>query len=405
MRDFKYISNNIVGEDFVEMFLYSEIGFGGVDGRQFAHELNYLVNYHEPRPKEIKVRINSVGGSAMDGFSIFSAIYNANKDGKVKVNTYGDGVAASIAGVILLAGAEIFVKDYSRLMLHGVSLLNADGSEVSNISDNDKEAMLAFKGMIKTAFVNNTTVDKEYIEELLTNGRDNWFTATEAAKLGFFKEENIEKTGFEIDLPVDKGAKAIANLAQKIIVNNNKTLKQFKMKKVINLLELHDGASEEVIANAVSLALKNAQTSADALATAKNQLTEKDGVILELQSKIDVANKATALAFVENAIKDGKFTPANETEKTTLVNKAVENIESFKTMVNMMPTKGANVINQLQADGDAEKTLIEKVANRSFRKLEREDASLLKQVKNEAKGLFVKLYNAEYNTQKTEADF
>lgn len=409
MRNLKYAKNRIDSDGFAEMFLYDQIGrdpqtFKGIDGRDFAHELRYLTEYHEPRPKEIKVRINSVGGSVMDGFSIFSAIFNANKAGKVKVNTYGDGVAASIAGLILMAGKDIYMKDYARLMLHGVSLVDENGTEVQ-ASENDKEAMKAFKDMIKQVFVNNTEIPEDQIEELLTNGKDNWFTADEAAEAGFIKKDNIENTGLEIDLPANPNAVIIANRAQKII-NSNNNLKPLQMKTVINLLGLQEGANETVVANAVKIALDNASTAADALLTAQNSITEKDAKIKTLEGEVAKAVITSATTYVENAIKEGKFAPKDDEAKKSLINQFVANPEGFQSMVAMMPTKAANILDQTTtAGGDDVKSLLEKVNNRSLRQLEKEDSALLAQVKNEAKGEFVKMWNAQYGTNKTEADF
>lgn len=405
MKYFKYVSNKQENANFVEMFIYNEIGFDGVDGAQFAHELRYLAQFLEPKPKEIKIRINSVGGSVIDAFSIFSAIYNTNQAGEVEVNTYNDGVAASAAGFILMAGKNIYAKDYSRLMLHGVSFLNEDGTENTSVSDNDKQALTVFKDMIKQVFINNTSVDEGQLEDLLSNNKDNWFSAKEAAIAGFIQEKNIENTGLKLDLPAKHNALIVANMAQKIIKNNSTNLKPLQMKTVINLLKLQEGASEEVIANAVNAALTKAKDSSDALLLAENKITEKDATILELQTKVKAANKATAISFVENAIKEGKFTPKDETEKDALVAQAEANPEGFKTMVNMMPTKAANILDQTKKGGEGVETLIGRIANRSLREIEKAEPSLLVELKNNAKGEFVKLWNAQYGTEKTEADF
>lgn len=403
MKDFKFIQNIDKSNNFAEMYLYDEIGFEGINGRQFAYELKWLEEYHEPKLDEIKVRINSVGGSVMDGFSIFSSIFNANKSGRVEVNTYGDGVAASIAGLILMAGKKIYMKDYARLMLHGVSFVNEDGTPAQGLTEKDVQALSVFKDMIKQVFVNNTDIPEEQIEELLSNGKDNWFTAEEAAKAGFIPMENIENTGLELGLPVENDAIIIANKAQKIINKNN--FKPLQMKKVIALLGLQEGANEAIVANAVQVALDKSKTAETALTEAQNKITEKDAKIQELQTQVEASNKSVANSIVEAAIKDGKFAPKDDAEKQNLVNQALKDVEGFKTMVALMPTKAANIIDQTQAGNEGASTLIERIKNRSFRQLEREDSALLAEIKNSAKGEYVKLYNAQYNTNKTEADF
>lgn len=184
---FKHVGNFADNSDFVEMYLYAPIGGErGIDGQQFAYELNYLANYHEPRPKEIKVRINSPGGDMFQGISIFSAIQNANKAGKVVVNTYNDGVAASMGGIILFAGKNIYVKDYSRIMIHGVIPLDNDGNVVENLSEDDKTMLKNFEGIAVEMISGKTGIAESAVREYMTNGRDNWFSALEGAKLGFY---------------------------------------------------------------------------------------------------------------------------------------------------------------------------------------------------------------------------
>lgn len=407
MNAFKYISNIDKNKDFAEMFIYDEIGYNpntgmGISGRQFAYELKWLADYHEPPLKKIKVRLNTGGGSVMDGFSIFSAIHNINKEGNLDVDTYNDGVAASIGGLILMAGKNRFAKDYSRLMLHGVSILDKDGNARTDISPKELEAMSNFKDMIKQVFVNNTGIPDYQIEDLLTNEKDNWFTAKEAANAGFFPTSNIENTGLELGLPVENDAFVIANKAQKIINNNYKPL---EMRKVIALLNLQDGANEEVVANAVQNALTQAQETKTALTQAQNKAQEQEQEIQRLKTQVEASNKAVATGLVENAIKEGKFTPKDEAEKQSLISNALKDPEAFGNMVNMMPVKAANIINGTQIGKENTDSLISRINNRGLRELEKNDPSLLTELKNSAKDEYVKLYNKQYGTNKTVADF
>ncbi len=62
----------------------------------------------------IKVLINSPGGSVMGGLSIFTALVASEK----KVITQIDGIAASIAAVIFMAGQERYMMEYGLFMIH-----------------------------------------------------------------------------------------------------------------------------------------------------------------------------------------------------------------------------------------------------------------------------------------------
>ena len=57
---------------------------------------------HSDSKKDISLYINSPGGVVMDGYNIYNAILRS----KTPVDTYNVGIAASIAGVIFMAGRK-----------------------------------------------------------------------------------------------------------------------------------------------------------------------------------------------------------------------------------------------------------------------------------------------------------
>ena len=66
---------------------------------------------------DLTVRINSPGGYVMEGLAIFNALAAAKVAGR-KVTVHIDGLAASMASVIAMAGDEIIMADNSLLMIH-----------------------------------------------------------------------------------------------------------------------------------------------------------------------------------------------------------------------------------------------------------------------------------------------
>lgn len=67
--------------------------------------------------KPLNIHINSYGGEVFEGF----AIYNNLKNYAGKKVVYVDGIAASIASVIAMAGDEIYMNKASMLMIHNAS--------------------------------------------------------------------------------------------------------------------------------------------------------------------------------------------------------------------------------------------------------------------------------------------
>ena len=114
-----------------EVLIYEDVGagwFGGVSAKQFADDLKALGNV-----ESIDVRINSYGGDVFDGL----AIYNQLVQHKAKVTTHIDGVAASIASVIAMAGDEILIAESGWLMIH-----DAWGMAVGNAAELRRQADL-----------------------------------------------------------------------------------------------------------------------------------------------------------------------------------------------------------------------------------------------------------------------
>lgn len=97
--------------DEVEVWIYDEIGYWGTTADDFARALSDVT------AKSITLRLNSPGGSVFDGV----AIYNALVQHPATVNVKVDGVAASIASVIAMAGDTVTMGRGTRMMIHNPS--------------------------------------------------------------------------------------------------------------------------------------------------------------------------------------------------------------------------------------------------------------------------------------------
>lgn len=95
-----------------EVKIYGDIGGGwwdeGITAESIANEIDAL------DVDELNVRINSGGGLVFEGI----AIYNAFARHSAHVVMHIDGIAASIASVIAMAGDEIRISEGSHLMIH-----------------------------------------------------------------------------------------------------------------------------------------------------------------------------------------------------------------------------------------------------------------------------------------------
>lgn len=153
-----------------EIWIYDEIGGWGISAKDFIQELNKL------NVQAIDLRINSPGGSVYDGH----AIYNALKRHKAEVTTYVDGLAASIASVIALAGSKVVMAENALFMIHNPwAMCIGDAGEMrktADILDKTRDSIL-------TAYMNKTGMDVAEVTALMD--AETWYNAAEAKAAGF----------------------------------------------------------------------------------------------------------------------------------------------------------------------------------------------------------------------------
>ena len=132
--------------------------------------------YEDPK-KDIKLYINSPGGSVYDGLAIIDTINFIEPD----VQTIGIGLQASMGAMLLASGAKgkRFALPNSRIMIHQPS----SGTE-GKITDQEimlKEGIFLKKRLIEI-MSKNTGQKPEKIEKDMD--RDNWMSAEEALEYG-----------------------------------------------------------------------------------------------------------------------------------------------------------------------------------------------------------------------------
>jgi ATP-dependent protease ClpP protease subunit len=163
------------GERSAEVYLYEEIGrmFGGLTSKSFAEELNAL-----GAVDEITLRINSMGGSVFDGFTIHSLLKNHAAKVTVKV----DGIAASIASLIAMAGDEIQISENGFFMIHEPwTIISGTAKELREEADTlDK-----FQSQGNQAYASRSGLPESEILAMMADGKETWLNATESVSKGF----------------------------------------------------------------------------------------------------------------------------------------------------------------------------------------------------------------------------
>lgn len=138
----------------------------------------------------LTVWLNSPGG---DCFSA-SQIYTMLRNHKGKVTVKIDGIAASAASVVAMAGDETLITPTGMLMIHNPMTLacgnKADMGKAIAVLDEVKESII-------NAYVLKTGMSRNKISKLMDD--ETWMNAEKALQLGFvdgilFAENKVKKT-------------------------------------------------------------------------------------------------------------------------------------------------------------------------------------------------------------------
>lgn len=178
MDNKKYWEFKAKGATEGDLYLYAEIaswggGFAAHSAQSFKSELDDLGNI-----ETLNIYINCPGGDVFEGV----AIANMLKRKPCIKNVYIDGIAASIASVIAMAGDNIYMPANAMMMVHNV-MVGAYGYA------NDLRAAADTADKI-TISIRQTYLDKagdKLDDAAITNLMDaeSWLTAQECLNYGF----------------------------------------------------------------------------------------------------------------------------------------------------------------------------------------------------------------------------
>ncbi len=150
--------------------ILSEIGEYGITAKDFKAELNGLGN-----PAVLNISISSNGGDVSQGFAIFNMLKRHSAKKVVTV----EGIAASMASVIAMAGDEIVMPSNAMMMIH-----NPWGGVVGDADDVESFAggLRKMQGQLADVYAERSGADREEIVKLMD--AETWLTAQEAVDLG-----------------------------------------------------------------------------------------------------------------------------------------------------------------------------------------------------------------------------
>lgn len=160
----------------LELLVYEDIGEnywtgGGVTAKSVKQQLDNAGVYDR-----ISMRINSPGGDAFEGVAILNLLRAQKKPIEVSV----DGIAASAASIIAMAGDTITMGPSAMMMIHNAwTMCIGDGDAMRKCGD----TLDAISASIAQAYIDKTGKSAGEIKSLMD--AETWMGAQECVDAGF----------------------------------------------------------------------------------------------------------------------------------------------------------------------------------------------------------------------------
>lgn len=166
-----------------ELYLYDDIGASwlsdGITAKDVAAKLDGMKGV-----SDLSIFINSPGGSVFEGVAILSLLERFD----AKKTVYVDGIAASIASVIAMAGERVVMHRAATFMIHDPYTMEVGNSakmrETADVLDKLADSIVA-------AYGKRTGKDAKDLREWMR--AETWMTAEEAVARGFAHEIQSEE--------------------------------------------------------------------------------------------------------------------------------------------------------------------------------------------------------------------
>lgn len=167
------------------LYIYDEIGYFGQSAGALTDDLKTIEG-------NLNVHLNSPGGDIFDGLAIYQAL--RNHQGEVTMHV--DGLAASIASVIAMAGDKIVMAPKASMMIHdGWSMGVGNAADLRKLADLlDKQS-----DVIASVYADRSGQPQDFWRAQMRE--ETWYSAQEALDAGLVDE--VQGQEKKVDDPFD----------------------------------------------------------------------------------------------------------------------------------------------------------------------------------------------------------
>ncbi len=333
-KDFKFIKGAYCAGSPADICYYTDVDYWSV--QDFLWEFDYLINYINP--SKIRIHINSVGGSVIEGMSVFAKIM----DCKIPTECINDALAASMGSIIWAAGDELYMKDYALLMIHN-PFCDADGGKQYN------QATEAFTQQLKTIYVKRFGLSEEEVENIM-NGKEGddgtFLTAAQAVEKGFVQADHVIETPKAIKDQIQAALKDTKDVGQikaiyglvsptlpSTTINEQKTISKLNTmdeSKITVFAALFGLTGDKATADNVTAKINELKAKADKAESTQKALDETKAELTKTNAeltgaKTSIKNLTEDLTRTKEALKVYQDAEAKAQEKKVndLIDKAI----------------------------------------------------------------------------------
>jgi ATP-dependent protease ClpP protease subunit len=383
-RPFHYeLKNQVSGG--AEIRMYGYIGkYEEFDYKRFQQVFRDALTNNN----DLTIRMHCGGGSVYEGLAIYDLIRNSEGHTRVIV----EGMAASMGGVIALAGDEIEMNDNAFFMMHAVTA-GCFGNK--NDFKNGIQQIENCEDRLGKIFKERTKADEETITGWFNSGQDHWLDSGKCEQLGICdriikptKKRKNQKAVESIVNKTPEEAFECFNIYEEELPEENRQNQHTNMKKeTLFAALLAAGLAGTLTATSSDQEfddhLKDILSKAKKAGTLENELQE----FKEMQAE----------TLISGALQAGKITNA---EKDEWKKDAIENyVLVAKSLERMSGKPDPNSTLERQkpvVDGNSHE-LLNGREKWTFSDWQIKDPNGLERLENEAKEEFEKLFNAEFN--------
>lgn len=322
--------------DQADIMIYGVIGESWFEESVTARQLVTDIRDLEKRHSIINIHINSPGGSVFDGLAIFNALQQS----KAEVHTWNDGLAASMAAVILMAGSKVHAAKNSLTMLHSPSTgVFGNARDIrQSLNALDKVQNSLIECMLAKSKKTRDEIQSDYFDY-----SDHWLSAEEAMEEGFVDEIAEKKAAVSQQVTSMDYQEMVARFSEMIpeakrrgklvaffenIFTENKTPEQDTEKKSQEMdIKTLQGA----------LSLSDAATETEVLDSIKKLGSDMAATIAARDTALkDLEAERQAKAQAEKELEELKKAPGAETAKAETDTDKLEGNQSAETFTDAL---------------------------------------------------------------------